>query len=150
MYKIIGADGAEYGPVTADQVRLWIAEGRANAHTKVQMLGGTGWVELGSLPEFADALAANPPHIEPSVFRPPTEPVEVPLDRDYVLNIDECISRGWELLQNNFSVLFVASLIYLLIEFGIGLLGAIPFVGPVFSLANAIVVGPLLGGLFWV
>jgi hypothetical protein len=150
MYKIIGADGAEYGPATADQIRLWIAEGRANAHTKVQVVGATDWVELGSLPEFADALLTKPPRTEPSRPRPPTQPVEVPLDRDYVLKIDECISRGWELLQKNFSILFVASLIYLLIEFLIGLLGSIPFVGPVFSVANAIIVGPLLGGLFWV
>ncbi len=36
MYKIIGADGKEYGPVTSEQVRQWITEGRANAQTKVQ------------------------------------------------------------------------------------------------------------------
>lgn len=150
MYKIIGADGAEYGPATADQIRLWIAEGRANAQTKVQVTGSPDWVDLGSLPEFADALAAKPPHIEPPISGPPTRPIDVKLDRDYALNIDECISRGWELLQKNFNVLFVASLIYILIEFGIGLMGAIPFVGPVFSLGNAIIAGPLLGGLFWV
>ena len=30
MYKIIGADQREYGPVSADQVREWISQGRAN------------------------------------------------------------------------------------------------------------------------
>jgi hypothetical protein len=39
MYKIIGADGKEYGPITADQLRAWIVEGRANAQTKVLMEG---------------------------------------------------------------------------------------------------------------
>lgn len=36
------------------------------------------------------------------------------------------------------------------IECAAGLLGAIPFVGPVFSLAKWVIVGPLIGGLWWV
>ena len=28
MYKIIGGDQKEYGPVTAEQLRLWVTEGR--------------------------------------------------------------------------------------------------------------------------
>ena len=35
MYKIIGADQKEYGPVTAEQLRQWIAEGRVNGQTSV-------------------------------------------------------------------------------------------------------------------
>ena len=35
MYKIIGADGNEYGPITTEQLRQWLAEGRVNAQTKV-------------------------------------------------------------------------------------------------------------------
>jgi hypothetical protein len=60
MYKIIGADQKEYGPVTTEQVRQWIAERRANAQTKVQAEGSTEWKSLGSLPEFAAALAVPP------------------------------------------------------------------------------------------
>ena len=33
MYTIIGGDGKEYGPVTAEQIRSWIAAGRANLET---------------------------------------------------------------------------------------------------------------------
>ncbi len=33
MYKIIGADGKEYGPVTAEQLKQWIADGRVNGNT---------------------------------------------------------------------------------------------------------------------
>ena len=36
MYKIIGADQKEYGPVPADQVRKWIAERRANGYTTLE------------------------------------------------------------------------------------------------------------------
>ena len=56
MYKILGADQKEYGPVSADQVRQWIAQRRANAQTKVQAQGTTDWKSLSEFPEFADAL----------------------------------------------------------------------------------------------
>jgi len=60
MYKIIGVDGKEYGPVSAEQVRQWIAERRANAQTKVLPEGSTEWKPLGELPEFAGTLSAPP------------------------------------------------------------------------------------------
>jgi len=64
MYKIIGGDGKEYGPVSADDVRQWIAEGRANGQTRVQAEGSADWQPLGSLPEFGlspDTAAPAPP-----------------------------------------------------------------------------------------
>ncbi len=59
MYKIIGGDQKEYGPITADQLREWIQMGRANAQTRVQAEGRTDWQVLGERPEFADALAVS-------------------------------------------------------------------------------------------
>jgi hypothetical protein len=53
MYKIIGADGKEYGPITADQLRQWLAEGRANSQTRVLPEGATEWKTVAELPEFA-------------------------------------------------------------------------------------------------
>ena len=41
MYRIIGSDGQQYGPVTADQLRQWIAMGRANRQTSTQAEGST-------------------------------------------------------------------------------------------------------------
>ena len=55
MYKIIGADQKEYGPVTAEQLRQWLAEGRVSAQTQVLPEGATEWKALGDLPEFAAA-----------------------------------------------------------------------------------------------
>jgi TM2 domain-containing membrane protein YozV len=71
MYRIIGKDGQQYGPVTAEQLRGWIAENRANAQTLVQTDGSQEWKPLGSLPEFAADLkpppvsTAAPPAISP-------------------------------------------------------------------------------------
>lgn len=61
MYKIIGADGKEYGPITAETLRQWIAQGRANAQTRVLAEGATEWKWLGALPEFANAFVAQVP-----------------------------------------------------------------------------------------
>lgn len=72
MYKIIGGDQREYGPVDFNSVLDWIRQGRANAQTLVQKEGGA-WVPLGSLAEFAEALAAQaagPSPAAPSM--PPT------------------------------------------------------------------------------
>ena len=71
MYRIIGKDGQQYGPVTAEQLRGWIAENRANAQTLVQTDGSQDWKPLGSLLEFAADLkpppmsAMPPPPINP-------------------------------------------------------------------------------------
>jgi hypothetical protein len=63
MYKILGGDGKEYGPVSADVLRQWIAQGRAIASTKVQPEGSADWIPLSQLPEFASSLASiSAPH----------------------------------------------------------------------------------------
>jgi TM2 domain-containing membrane protein YozV len=61
MYKIIGADGRPYGPVSAEQIRQWTAENRVNAQTLVQTEGVTEWKPLGTIPELAAELKATPP-----------------------------------------------------------------------------------------
>jgi len=66
MYKIVGTDGRVYGPVSADQIKQWIAGGRANAQTHTLADGATAWVPLGRLPEFANHFSAQvPPPIPP-------------------------------------------------------------------------------------
>lgn len=68
MYKVIGANQQQYGPVTAQQLRQWIAEGRVNADTMVQSEGATEWRPLRTVPELSAMLGlnpANPPLIAP-------------------------------------------------------------------------------------
>ena len=153
MYKIIGSDGREYGPVNAETIRQWIAEGRLHGPSQIQGEGQTGWKPLGDFPEFAAALGAAPPAALPPVVSPVPTPAPTPADflgRDYDLDITGCIGKGWDLFKNNFGLLLGAFLIYMLIEGGIAILGMIPFIGPIFSILNLLVVGPLLGGLYYV
>jgi hypothetical protein len=60
-YRIIGADQKEYGPVSAEQLRQWLAEGRVNARTQVLPEGATEWKALGDLPDFAAAAPGPVP-----------------------------------------------------------------------------------------
>ncbi len=57
MYKIIGADGKEYGPITIEQLRQWVAEGRANMQTQVRLDGTTEWITVGDVPDIGGAAA---------------------------------------------------------------------------------------------
>ena len=43
MYKIIGADGKEYGPIEITRLRQWVADGRINPRTKVKEEGAAEW-----------------------------------------------------------------------------------------------------------
>jgi hypothetical protein len=76
MYKIIATDQKEYGPVTADQIRQWITEGRLNAQSAAMAEGETEWKPLAAFPEFAGALpgataaAGAPPPAPPGALRP--------------------------------------------------------------------------------
>ena len=70
MYKIIGADGQEYGPVSIDQLRQWIAEGRVNLQTRAQAADTTEWKTLGQFPDFA-AGSTPPPVYTPQSFAQP-------------------------------------------------------------------------------
>lgn len=60
MFMIVGGDGKEYGPVTAEQVQAWIAAGRANLDTKAKAVGSDEWRRLGDYAEFGGAGALPP------------------------------------------------------------------------------------------
>jgi len=143
MYKIIGADRKEYGPVTADQVNKWILEGRADGQTLAQAQGSGEWKALSSFPEFAAVLAAK--YLPPPVgSADPTVTANAALARGVEVNIGECLSRGWRLLLNNLGLFLGASLLLLLIRF---VLGMVPIIG---ALAYFIIFGALYGGFFLV
>jgi competence protein ComGC len=74
MYKIIGADGKEYGPVSTEQLRQWLREGRVNSETKIQQEGATDWLPLSLVPEFA--VEVSPPGVTPAQGSAPGGPAK--------------------------------------------------------------------------
>ena len=80
-YIIIGGDGKEYGPVTTNDVRQWLAEGRLNAQSLVKAESDAEFRPLEKFPEFADAFAAN----APATIAPPSFNSGANSGRDTVL-----------------------------------------------------------------
>src|SRR6266850_2488316 len=75
MYRIIGADGNQYGPISAEQLRQWVAEGRANAQTKILAEGTTEWKPLSEFPEFFGTAAPPPGATPPTPSMPTMQPL---------------------------------------------------------------------------
>jgi hypothetical protein len=142
MYRIIGADGQPYGPVTAEQLRQWINEGRVNGQTQVQAEGADNWQPLAALPEFAHVFSAGhhatPPRTPSLLPAPSTTPPPDPdalvaevLARNPRIDIGSCLSRGWNLVCGNFWL-----------SVGVGFVGMV--------LANVpLLLGPAYAGVFW-
>ncbi len=67
-YQIVGGDGKEYGPISAEGVNNWIQEGRANGDTRIKKVGTEEWQCVRDLPEFASAFST-------AISVPPSLPV---------------------------------------------------------------------------
>lgn len=143
MYRIVGADGKEYGPISADVLRLWISQGRANALTRVLAEGAVEWKALSEFPEFAADIAAKTASTQqaPSGFSTTMGNAMASeiLARDYQLNIGCCLSRGWDLVKKHFWLTVGATFLIHLIA---GAIGAIPIAGLALNYV-------FIGGLDW-
>src|SRR3989442_6088652 len=79
MYKIQGADQRQYGPVSADVVRQWIAQGRILGTTLIHAEGATDWRPALQFPEFAEALGSAPAPAAAATPPPPPPPQPAPM-----------------------------------------------------------------------
>jgi len=161
MYKILGGDGNEYGPVSADTLRQWVREGRANALTQVKVDGAAHWQPLSAFPELTGTPAAAtdaPPTI--GAFSAGVAPglAGAPHEGDYELDIMACVSRAFDLFKNNLGVLILGTLIAFspqILSTLIRLPSFLPVIGVLFTLVGLLITfigfvigGPLLGGLY--
>ena len=171
-YTIIGGDNKEYGPISGEDMRLWISEGRLNAQTQVKGETDTAWRALGTFREFADVLSPTTPppigSLSPGAAPATSAAATAPLnpEGDYELDIGGCVSRGWNLYKENFGFLFLAFLIVfaltIVTSMALGSIVAIfipkhllmeseaarQFQHLVLSVGVALVAGPLSGGMY--
>ncbi len=147
MYRIVGSDGNEYGPVSTEQLAQWIRERRVNGETRVQGEDGA-WRLLREVPELVVLL--QPAVVAPPLISAPTEANSIPsdFDGDYDLDIVDCLTSAWRLFQQQFSTLFGPTMMYLLILFGLSIFGALPYIGVLFSLCSFVIGAPLMAGLY--
>jgi hypothetical protein len=159
MYVIIGGDGKEYGPVGLEQVRAWIAGGRADLNTQAKLVGTETWRRLGDFADFggaaagaaqaagaaeipmqgAGASAASPGGAAPTGVPLGTDAASIAtamIARSAPLDISGCYERSWRLLRGNFWPLVGVTTLVLAIQ---SLLG-VNHVG--------LFAGGLLGGVF--
>jgi len=148
MFTIIGGDGKEYGPVSAEQVRTWLASGRANLSTKVKVVGSEEWRTLGDLAEFSGTGAGAPPPVAST----PVTPVVVSDPKAYAadliaraapLDVFGCLDRTFKLWTGNFFPLVGVTLLVLLAQ---AIAGMIPLVG---ILSRLLLNGVFCGGLYY-
>ena len=59
MFNIIGADGKQYGPVSVEQLRSWLTQGRINAQTRIQAVGTEEWRPARDVPELASLFQSS-------------------------------------------------------------------------------------------
>ena len=114
MFTIIGGDGKEYGPVTLEQVRNWVADGRANHDTQAKRAGDEQWRRLGDFAEFNEmGTLQHPPAPDPtpavasivpngSIHVDPKAYADDLIARAGKLDIGSCLERSWELLKAHF------------------------------------------------
>jgi hypothetical protein len=63
---------------------------------------------------------------------------------DRKLRVMECIGMGWDLIKQDLWPIWTVGLVFLAVGFGVGLLGVIPIIGPLFQLAATFLVNPPL------
>jgi hypothetical protein len=144
MYFLIGGDGREYGPFTAEQIREWVAQGRANPHSRIRRDGDSAWQALRDIPEFSDVASAPPPL--PGGAPPPLAADTIAagyLEGATPVDIASCISRGWTLVRDNPGLTIGSTLLMIVVSLGLSLL-------PVINLLAFFISPVLLGGLSYV
>ena len=96
MYKILGGEGKEYGSISADTVRQWIKEGRANGETRVQLEGSADRVTLVGLAEFADLFQVPviPPGAPGTIAAPAGATVPNYLVQSILVTLCCCVPLG--------------------------------------------------------
>lgn len=60
-YTVQGADGKQYGPVTAEQLRGWAREGRVTGESQILRSNAAAWVAAATLPELGLEVPAATP-----------------------------------------------------------------------------------------
>jgi hypothetical protein len=151
MITIIGADGREYGPVAVEQVKSWIAAGRADYKTKARREGSIQWIPLTEFPEFAGGTTSGlPPAIAGLAPAGPVDANAYVADlvaRAPKLGIGDTIGRSWELLKGNFWLLVAATFVVLLAQ---AVLQAVLIAIPILRIfASLLLTGVFLGGLYY-
>src|SRR5687767_8424043 len=118
MYRIIGGDQREYGPISAEEIRSWAREGRVNGDTRARAEPDGPWQMLRAFPEFADAFASggSAPTLRSLGGGGPGTLATATTARGQRLDLGECLGRAWRLYISNWGLLFISTLLVTVLE----------------------------------
>jgi hypothetical protein len=125
-YYMLGGDGKEYGPISAEQLRHWAAEGRANAQTQVRVSESGPWTTYGAVPELtasattfvASAVHPSLAHLASSIRGQTGSHVAVE-DSNKRLALMISSASGWMKLLA--VLMFISAAVGTIFTFGLGL-----------------------------
>lgn len=142
-YKVLGGDRKEYGPVSAEEVCRWLAEGRLNGQSLIQAEGTADWQPLASFPELTNTpgRAVGTPPVMSAGGRSGTPGPDI-LTREPRLDIGRCLARAGALLRDNFGLLAGSTALVWFISMS----EFIPLIGLVYH----VFAGVFYGGLYCV
>jgi hypothetical protein len=106
QYFVIGTDGRHYGPLSADEIRTFLADGRVSRYSRARRSTEAQWTALRDMAEFEEVT--RPPHLGGGVVAAPSaaEPgVETPTGATVHLDPVSCFRRAWLLVSRDFAVL---------------------------------------------
>lgn len=141
MYQIIGWDGKQYGPVSANDLRAWLADRRVNADTQVCPVGGTEWKPLSAYPELM-----GPPSSAPAAAPAPAEARDLEalaLDDSRSFAIGTCVGRAWDTVRSNLLPCVGATFV---VGAASCIASMVPLIG---SIVGLLLQGVFYGGLYW-
>ncbi len=152
-YTLIGSDGKEYGPVSAEDVRQWFAAKRIHLATQARLEGTTEWKPLSQFPEFSDLsnITVTPPPsllagLPPGLPRPKTSALAVTSLVLAVLGLFSCgIAAFVGLILGIIAIVKIRNSEGRLTGFGLGLAGII--ISAVFMIMIPIFAAMLLPAL---
>ena len=111
-YTIIGGDSKQYGPITGDDLRKWISEGRLNAQSLAKAESDAEFRTLATFPEFADVfgiagqVSGTPPPLSSAAIgsrESALQRVKTPAVALMVASILNIVLALWSLIQMMFS-----------------------------------------------
>jgi hypothetical protein len=112
-YFLIGTDGRHHGPLSQDDVRAWLVDGRANRYSRARRESEEQWAALREMPEFEEAT--RHPYVGSGVPEAPstTEGTgtkhqlqrDATTDRRPRLDPVSCFRRAWWLVARDFATL---------------------------------------------
>lgn len=133
-YFVRGADNKDYGPVTLEVLRRWVAEGRIIAETCLREENSDTWRHAREFPEIAPHVApvAASPHTGSGQPIVATENVEQLLARDQPARIGEWIGEGWRFFWSNWAEITGYTLLTFLLQMAAGMIPCLGYFAGIF------------------